>query len=69
MWPEHLFRCRELSLDAGAYITSDNNLHAPKSGLHGHASIGIASFGFILLLIFDWRLVVQVNIHQSFFSP
>jgi len=32
-WPERLFRCRELSLGASAYITSDNTLHAPKIGL------------------------------------
>jgi len=28
---------------------------------------GIASFGFILLLIDDWQLAMQVNIRQSFF--
>jgi len=28
---------------------------------------GIALFGFVLLLIDDWRLVMQVNICQSFF--
>jgi len=27
----------------------------------------IASFGFVLLLIDDWQLVMQVNIRQSFF--
>jgi len=43
---------RKLSLCAGAYITSNNALHAPKSGL---ATFGIASLGFVLLLIFDWR--------------
>jgi len=29
---------------------------------------GIPLFGFILLLIDDWRLVMQVNINQSFFT-
>jgi len=33
MWPELLSRHRELSLGAGAYIKSNNALHAPKSGL------------------------------------
>jgi len=28
---------------------------------------GIALFGFVLLLIDDWRLVMQVSIRQSFF--
>jgi len=27
------FMCRELSLGAGAYITSNNAQHMPKSGL------------------------------------
>jgi len=29
---------------------------------------GIASFNFILLLIDDWQLAMQVNIRQSFFA-
>jgi len=29
---------------------------------------GIDLFGFVLLLINDWQLVMQVNIHQSFFA-
>jgi len=28
---------------------------------------GISSFGFVLLLIKDWQLAMQVNIRQSFF--
>jgi len=28
----------------------------------------IASFGFVLLLIDDWQLAMQVNICQSFFE-
>jgi len=27
---------------------------------------GFASFGFVLLLIDDWQLAIQVNIRQSF---
>jgi len=40
-----------------------------NSGKYGVCFImfEIASFSFILLLINDWRLVMQVNIHQSFF--
>jgi len=38
-WPECLFRYRELSLGVGAYITSDNALHAPKSGMAMHYSL------------------------------
>jgi len=29
---------------------------------------GIDSFGFVLLLIDDWQLAMQVNIRQSFFA-
>jgi len=29
---------------------------------------GIASFNFVLLLINDWQLAMQVNIRQSFFA-
>jgi len=44
---------RELSLCAGAYITSDNALHAPKSGLATRANYSLDCF--VLLLIFDWQ--------------
>jgi len=50
-WPECLFR--ELSLGAGAYITSDNALHVPKKW-SGHMSETIVWNYFVLLLIFDW---------------
>jgi len=50
-----LFRRRELSLGAGAYIASDNALLQKVVWIHEqNYRFGITSFGFILLLG-DWR--------------